>query len=137
MLLVQLGTLPWHLPSPVTLSLETLTSIDRKGAGHSIGEMAMPRPGSVAVIWLPVQPVFVLRLMLRFGRDQVGVVLGPLHDGDTLPLMGGFVPLGCRNVVRPPGCIRERHHRDDHGVGPESRHTPSLTRPAGVFVRVD
>jgi hypothetical protein len=45
--------------------------------------------------------------------------------------------VGCRNIVRPPERTRERHHREDHGAGQKSRHTPSLTRSAGVFVRVD
>lgn len=92
MLHVQLATVPGELPPDVELSLEALDSIHSHG-GLPIGGISMPPPGTATMVRFEVPPHFTLRLVLRVGIDEAGVVVGPLRDNDRLALIGGVTLL--------------------------------------------
>jgi hypothetical protein len=52
---------------------------------------------------LPIEDNSVLRIVMRFNRDEV--VLGPLRDGDTLALIGGLAPWSVKPVVQYSGTV--------------------------------
>jgi hypothetical protein len=66
---VLLGSVPGTLPSPVSLRLEALTSINVIGPGVSILEIEMPNQATVAAypltLPLPIASNFVLRIAMR------------------------------------------------------------------------
>src|SRR6266849_6418792 len=51
-------------------------------------------------------------------------------SGDTETT--GTFRVGFTNLVTPPECTRESHHRDDRDAGHEPRRIPSLTSLADV-----
>jgi hypothetical protein len=90
---VQLATIPGTIPRSVELTLETVDGIASTQAGSLLeGPMPMPEPGTTAILDVDVPPTFTLRLVLQYGAERAGVVLGPLHDHDTLALVGGRAP---------------------------------------------
>ena len=68
----------------------------------------------------------VLTLRLAARRRPAESLLAPGVEQST------SMPVGFRNLITPPGRIREPHHRDDRDAGREPRPTPSPAPPADV-----